>query len=210
MKNYGISFELRFRTQLAGHEFLSEVSCADSTEASSVCAKMACLDQDVELVAALVYIDTSHAGGCDVLDDESMSLFTELCLHLRVAPETFYNQRLGSYDRWQNSITPADMGHHFPDGTLRIVWELESARLDVDETVRILKGAAELLAEMEEIPYFCQSDVELEDNNWTALVERRMALLFAAGCWPAEDDSFEEVDKPSWAELLQERRITTA
>lgn len=210
MKNFGLSFELRFRTQIAGHEFLSEVSCPDPAEASKVCRELACQDQDVELIAALVYLDTSRAGGCDVLDDESMNLFTELCSHLRVAPETFYNERLGSYDRWQNRITPANLGHHFPDGTMRIVWRLESACLDLDETVRILKGAAELLAEMEEIPYFCQSEEELEDNNLEALLERRAALLFAAGCWPADDDSFPEVEKATWAALLDAHRAATA
>lgn len=208
MKNFELSFELRLRTQLAGHDFLSEVSCANAVEVLKLREDLAGLDQEVAMIAALVFLDTSHAeGGCDVLDDDSAGLFNELCEHLKVGQETFYNSSMGSYDQLTNRVTPADLGHHFPDGTLRLVWDAESSLLGLDETVSILKAAAELLAEMQDMPYFCQTDDEMEVNDWESLAERRTRLLFDAGCWPADDDSFLDVQEATRSALLDKHRV---
>jgi hypothetical protein len=160
-------------------------------KAESTCRELLS-NENVSLVAALVYISTVRAGGCDVLDDASQKIFQDLCQNLRMQPETFWNWSIGSYDSHTNRIEPADLGNHFPDGTMRVVWEQCNAVLTLDDAIRVLKGATELLVEMQELPHFCATEEEFDVGTDEPAINRRIDVLFAAGCWPDEHSCFDE------------------
>jgi hypothetical protein len=191
MKDFGIALDLRFNTKIGGHLFVGEVDCPNLEAATATCRDLLS-DDNVTLVAAQVLISTVRDGGCDILDDASNKIFQDLCKTLQVHLETFWNMKLGWYDHLNNRIEPADMGQHFPDGSLRIVWEEESAALTLDDSIRILKGATELLVEMQELPHFCATEEEFEVGTDEPAINRRIDVLFAAGCWPDEDSCFDE------------------
>jgi hypothetical protein len=208
--NFQIAYNLQFRTEVCGQEFLSDVYCADDDAARKVCEPFEDHPQQVDLVAAQVFIDTTRPDrkGCVVLDEESDKLFSDICATLRVKQGSFLNSKIGSYDELNNVIVPANLGHHFPDATMRVVWRDGQSAQSLDDTVRILKGAAQMLAAMQEIGYFGQTAEEFEAVTYEGVVERRTLALFEAGFWPDEDNEFTDSDASAVAEILNRRRVT--
>ena len=128
-------------------------------------------EQDIELVAVLIGLQLGkpNNGGCYLMDDDSEKIFVNLLNELQLGAEHFFNERLGSYDKFNNAITPADLGIVFPDGTLRVVWKEEHAAKDFDTSLELVKGTVELLLQAQEVRYFQQTDDELETTTSPAL-----------------------------------------
>ena len=213
MEDFRVSLELRFTATVAGYEFTKDLSCASMSEAYSACHKL--LAAGVRLVAARIDIDMSRRSGhrgCVVLDEESVEVFGNLCKLLRVAPETFWNETCGSYDKYWNRVTPADFGHQFPDGSFRIVWEESQAAQSLDECIRILKAALELLGAMQDRPYFHPTEAEADaPTNWRRpAMRRRTVLLAEAGCWPDSEDQYDEDAFENRRTLLDRYPLETA
>jgi len=206
--NFHVAYSLQFRTEVCGQEFLSEVYCADHEAARKVCEPFEDQPQQVDLRGAQIFIDTTRVNrkGCVVLDEESDKLFSDLCATLRVQLGSFLNSRIGSYNALSNVIKPTDLGHHFPDGTLRVAWRDEDSAQSLDDTVRILKGAAQMLASMQEIAHFGQTPDEFEAGTYDGVIERRTLALFEAGLWPDEDNMFTESPESAVPEILNRRR----
>jgi hypothetical protein len=209
MKNYDVSFILRFSKDIAGHTFLSEVECDDGAAATKACRELLS-DEAIQLTAAQICIFTGTAGGCDQLDDDSTEIFESLCRHLSIGLETFWNRRMGWYDKYNNRVEPMNLGHHFPDATYRVVWEQDSALLLFDETLDVVKTAVELLVEMQEIPYFGPSEDEYESGATEPLVERRTDALFKVGCWPDAESQFDLDALDARATVLDDYRVPVA
>jgi hypothetical protein len=202
MLNLDTFFKARFKTTLAGMEFLAEVDCDNLEELSQHCNKAAKAEQEIELIAAMIGIELNKPnGGCYLLDDESEKLLVSVMKELKVGAEHFFNERLGSYDVLNNKVTPADLGMVFPDGTIRVVWDEESATQDFDTCLTILKGVVELLIQAQDMTYFKYTEEEYEANDYESLTNRRIELLFGAGLWPADDGSFEP-ETPQKVQLL--------
>jgi hypothetical protein len=202
--NLSTSFTLRFKAVIAGAEFISEVECADISHALTTLKTMESQHQNIELVAALTYLSLALPdGSCDLLDDESTEIYGELLRdELKVGTEHFYNECMGSYDHILNRITPADLGEVFPDGTMRLVWDKELAVFDFPTTVAMTRAAAEVLLQAQKLPYFQQTEDELEEGDVDKVKDRRVELLFAAGLWPDSDNSFKPVPPERIPELL--------
>lgn len=210
MKNYDVSFVLRFSKDIAGHPFLSEVDCDDSTAATKACHELLA-DEKIQLVAAQICVFTGLPdGGCDQLDDDSTEIFESLCKQLGVGLETFWNSRMGWYDRLNNRVEPLDLGHHFPDATYRVVWQMDSGLLGFDETLDIVKAALALLVDMQTIPYFGPTEDEYESGDTKPLAERRTDALFKAGCWPDAESQFDLEALETCATVLDEYRALEA
>jgi len=207
--NLKTSFTLRFKTLIAGAEFLAEVDCADEIAARNKIMEMVTHRQEVELVAALVFLDLAKPdGGCYIMDEESLEIYTELLNDdLKIGAEHFYNESMGSYDHIMNRITPADLGEVFPDGTMRLVWEADTAVFSFDTTVDLLKRAAEMLLQAQEMPYFCQGEDELDANDFEPMKERRIELMFRTGLWPNSDGSF-NMQAPAFVQELLKHYAT--
>jgi len=204
--NLKTSFVLRFKATIAGAEFLAEVDCADMAEASRKITEMMSQSQDVELVAALTYLDLGKEnGGCYLLDEESLEIYSELLNDdLKIGAEHFYNETVGSYDHISNRITPADLGEVFPDGTMRLVWEADTAVFSFFASVDILKRAAETLLQAQEMAYFCYSEDELDEGDSEPLKDRRIELMHRAGLWPNSDGSFGMLPSDAVQELFKQ------
>jgi hypothetical protein len=203
------SFTLRFKAVIAGVEFLAEVDCADQIAARNKIMEMETQNQDIELVAALVFLDLAREdGGCYIMDEENVEIYGELLRDdLKVGAEHFYNESLGSYDHLMNRVTPADLGEVFPDGTMRLVWEADTAAFDFGTTVELLTRAAETLLQAQDMPYFCQGEDELDANDFEPLKERRIELMFRAGLWPSSDGSF-DTQKPEAVQAMLQHYAT--
>lgn len=186
-------FSLRFKTVIAGLEFISEVDCEDTTAARAQFQAVQNQEQDIELVAVLIGLQLGkpNNGGCYLMDEDSEKIFVNLLNELQLGAEHFFNERLGSYDKFNNAVTPADLGIVFPDGTLRVVWKEEHAAKDFDTSLELVKGTVELLLQAQEVRYFQQSDDELENDDFASLASRRLELLFRAGLWPSVDGEYE-------------------
>lgn len=204
-------FSLRFTTQLASMQFTAEVECADVEAAKVAFTGAHSHESEIELSAALIGLDLAKPGnrGCYLMDTESEKIFVQVLNSLKLGAEHFYNERLGSYDPLNNRVTPSDLGILFPDGSMRIVWKVEHAKADFDACLDIVKGAAELLLEAQDIPYLQVTDEELDDNDYDSVTNRRIELLFAAGLWPTSEDEFEPVAASGVVELLGSYRNRT-
>ena len=203
MINFATALTLRFKTVIGQSVFFAEVECADVNEVAKKCGEFGDTPFDVELVAALIYLDTSRptSNGCYILDDESVEVFEELLSHMGMTPEHFVNQRIGYYDRFNNTITPTDLGISFPDGSIRVIWDASISKVSFDNVLKIVKGALELLFTAQEMPYFQPTEDEI-DNGDDKASKRRSDLLFEAGFWPNTENEFDLESTISVTELL--------
>lgn len=190
--NLKTSFTLRFKAVIAGVEFLAEVECADEIAARNKVMEMGTQCPEVELVAALVFLDLAKDDrGCYIMDEANIEIYTELLnADLKIGAEHFYNEGMGSYDHIMNRITPADLGEVFPDGTMRLVWEKGTAAFSFETSVDILKRAAETLLQAQDMPYFCEGEDELDVGDSEPMKERRVELMHRAGLWANSDGTF--------------------
>lgn len=201
--NLKTSFTLRFKTIIAGAEFLAEVECADQIAARNKIMEMQTHNQEVELVAALVFLDLAcEEGGCYLMDEASLEIYSELLNDdLKIGAEHFLNECMGSYDHILNRITPADLGEVFPDGTMRLVWYADSAAFDFGTTVELLTRAAETLLQAQDMAYFGQGEDELDACDTEPMKDRRIELMYRAGLWPNSDGSF-DTQKPEAVQAM--------
>lgn len=207
-------FTLRFKTTIVDFDFTSEVECDDIDQARAAFGALHGAQVDMEMPAALIGLVLAKPKGCYMLDDCSNELLGSVLKVLRVGAEHFLNKRCGSYDPFNNSMTPADLGIVFPDGTMRLVWEEEHALFSFDETLSLVKGTVEMLLQAQEVPYFQETDDEINSYDSKSVSGRREELLFRAGLWPSEDNEFEpETEGLNAAALLAEyanRAVETA
>lgn len=182
--NIKTSFSLRFSMLVAGHTFLSEVECDDTSDVKTACSQLLQVPGP-ELIAALMYFDVISANG-SVPEDYIEKVFVDLCTSLQVGQEHFWNEAVGTYDPLTNRVAPYDMGAIFPDGTMRIVWREEESVFDFDTTLRILDNALWLLLRLGKLAKFQPTDDELEiaGNVYGPVYERITDVLFEAGLWP--------------------------
>lgn len=173
--------------------FIAEAGSLSLDEAQAKCREVRLQEYDIELVAAQILLELSkpNSTGCYQLDEESEQLFVNILSELKLGAEHCYNRRLGFYDNLNNTITPVDMGINFPDGTIRVTWFEDQAAKDLDATWSLVKGAAEALLRAQELPYFQQTDQELNDGDIESVLNRRTELLYRAGLWPSSDNEFE-------------------
>src|SRR6476661_1705301 len=109
-----VSFSFRFKTTLAGIDFIGEAECANQEEARAQFAKVLAQSDDIEFIAGLIYLELAKPkGGCYQLDEDSESIFVDIVKTLKLGAEHFLNESIGSYDRYTNRVTPADLGINF-------------------------------------------------------------------------------------------------
>ena len=200
-----VSFTARFQTLVAGVAFQAEVECADVAELSQQCRALYAAGE-AEMVAAMLCFDLARPDGkgCELLDEESEELMRTLWKSLKVGAEHFFNERLGSYDKFNNRITPADLGVVFPDGTMRIVWDAEGSATDFDTALGVLSGALGMLLKLQQSAYGQQTEAEAEEADYASVKARRIDALFAAGLWPSMDDNFELLSAQAAERITEE------
>lgn len=191
--NLPVFLSMRFKTTLAGMGFVCEADSLSLDEARAKCHEVQLQECDIELVAAQILLELSkpNSTGCYQLDEESEQLFVNILSELKVGAEHFHNERVGHYDNLNNRVAPVDFGINFPDGTIRVTWFEDEAAKDLDTTLALVKGAAEALLRAQELPYFQQTDQELNDGDIESVLNRRTELLYRAGLWPSSDNEFE-------------------
>lgn len=186
-------FSLRFKSVIAGVEFVAEVDCDNVDEVSETCFKLATSNEDITLVAARIGFDLVKPDnkGCYILEAAEEGILGDVLKELKMGVEHFMNHKIGWYDVLNNNIKPVDMGIVFPDASLRVVWKEETALYDFDKSFAIVKGVISLLLAMQSIAYFQETPEEVEDGNTQSAADRRVDVLFSEGLWPASDGDFE-------------------
>jgi hypothetical protein len=189
------SFLMRFGARLAGLDFTAETEAddyADAVRQYERITKLSHITVERNLTAAQFLFDLEKPdnGGCYLLEDESAVLLTYVLENRGLGIERYENQTMGSYDRFMNRVTAADMGMVFPDGSLRVVLNWDNARIDFQAAFIFTKTLLEVILQMQDMPYFKATEEEEDNSNASAASARMKTALFDLGLWPADDDTY--------------------
>lgn len=202
-----VTFDLHVAHQVGKHTFTALVVCDTPQDSLKAFDAFSAAKLEVELVRADFTLDTSrpttpegHGNGCYLLDEESEKLLADLFNEVGIHAHHFMNERLGSYDRFMNRVTPSDLGTVFPDGAMRLSWTAESSKYSFDFVYSYLREVYGFLIQLQELKLFQMSEEEDEDNDFESLKNRRTSALFAAGFWPDADEN-EQLDDRDTATL---------
>jgi hypothetical protein len=187
-----ISLDLKIETTIAEIPFLALVEDLSIANAKELINKIGFENDNAQLKAGLIVLEAKENGsGVYVLDDLGQESFINLVKVLGCEIETYYNDTMGSYDQYTNRVTPADLGHQFPDGTWRIVWEKQEGSLNKDLfiTAERLAGAIDLLIDLSSHKDFTEELLFNDEKTKDELINLRIAEMFDAGFWPSNHEA---------------------
>lgn len=111
----------------------------------------------ITLEAALLYFYPETG-----LDENSQVVIGRMLHAMGMGAEDFFSEPAGSYDRYTNRVTAANMGLVFPDGSVRIVWENVQSKESLRASYALVSQAIDLLVAAQGLPYSADED---EDEN---------------------------------------------
>lgn len=126
----------------------------------------------ITIEAALIYIEPAQG-----LDEDSQIVLGRVLDEAGMSAESFFSEAAGSYDRFNNRVTAADMGLVFPDGTVRVVWTKEHSVDSLKASFDTVVQAVGLLAEAQNLPYSADDD----EDEGCILRNERTGILRANG-----------------------------
>ena len=127
----------------------------------------------ITLEAALIYIEPTDGH----LDEDSQVVLGRLLESVGLDAESFFSEAAGSYDRFTNRVTAADMGLVFPDGTIRVVWTSVRSTQSLQASFDTVVKAVGLLVQAQDLPYTADDDEDESD----ILQNERTDILRANG-----------------------------
>lgn len=89
----------------------------------------------------------------------------------------YMNEQVGTYDRFTNRVTPADLGKLFPDLTCRILWNESDATMEFHGVLYATAVAIKALDEAN----IGEADL---DQPEAVDVNKRLSVIYSALRWP--------------------------
>lgn len=128
-------------------------------------------DMRLSDVHAIFSLDNSNINEPDLT---ALEIFleqkgVELC--------SYYNEQVGSYDRFMNRVEPADLGKVFPDATCRILWNEDDATMEYHGILYATAVAINALSEAN----IGESDLDITEAED---INKRLAVIYSALKWP--------------------------
>lgn len=201
-------FETLWTLSMRDFEFKTQVD-ADNLEAlekaSSTLQKTAramapgCA---LQLSRAEMCFSTYHepSGTHEVLNDAYEEIFETFIGLTDVEDNSqnvqhYMNHATGSYNRLMNRVTPDDFGITFPDGSVRVMWDIDECIWLFDEAYERYSTFLTVLLEMSRHNYFNATDDELDEADYEGEQARKMGFLSAQGLLPNENGEWVEMAK---------------
>lgn len=189
--------DFEFKTQVDGDSLEDLEKASNALQKTARAMAPGCV---LQLSRAEMCFSTYHepSGTHEVLDDAYEKIFETFIGLTDVEDNSqnvqhYMNHATGSYNRHTNRVTADDFGITFPDGSVRVMWDIDECIWLFDEAYERYSTFLTVLLEMSRHNYFNATDDELDEGDNDAAQIRKMDFLRARGLLPTEHGEWVEM-----------------